>query len=242
MLFIVTGASSGIGFAAARALAIQHHNVIAVARNADKLETLKSGHGDCIQILPADLSTESGRATVIEHAKHIGHIDGIVHAAGSLISPAGYQSLKADEMAADLTIHVSVPILLNSALEDELAGGRIVYIDSYSASSLRVGWSGYSIIKAAAQMAARSAATEIPKSAVIRIFPGAVRTPLVETMLTSQQSSPTFDLFKALESEGSISEPDIIGEFIANVMINATDQQLKEREIWDFNNPHDRHF
>lgn len=241
MAYLVTGASSGIGFAVATALATRHNDVIAVARNTAQLKTLRN-YSSHIHIAPADLSTEAGRTEVINKTKQGGKIEGIVHAAGSRIPPAAYQDLKADEITADINIHVTAPITLNNALADELTGGQIVYIDSYSASNLRVGWSGYSIVKAAAQMAARSAAEEITKSTVIRVFPGAVQTPLVETLLSAEQNSPTSSMFKELASTGEISSPDIIGEFIANIMINATAQQLEERDIWDFNNPNDQVF
>ncbi len=240
MLFIVTGASSGIGFAVANSLAIRNNNVIAVARSIDEHKELKSSYGERVQLVPADLSTEPGRHSVVEKANDIGKVDGIVHAAGSSILPADYQNLNSDEMIADFNIHVTAPIAINNALADVLSGGRILYIDSYSASNLRIGWSGYSIVKAAAQMAARSAAEEITNSTVIRVFPGAVRTPLVEKVLSTQQRSPTSEMFKAMESNGTITEPDAIGEFIADILLNATDQQLEQREIWDFSNPEDR--
>lgn len=242
MLFIVTGASSGIGFAVATSLATRNHDVIAVARNAERLGALKNRCGDRVQIIPADLATDSGRISVVEKVKFTGKVDGIVHAAGSLITPTDYRNLNADKIVADLNIHVTVPIALNNALQNELAGGRILYIDSFSASSLRVGWSGYSIAKAAAQMAARAASEEITESAIIRVFPGAVQTPLVESVLSSQQSSPTRDIFKKMKSNGTIIEPDVIGEYIADILVTATDQQLEERETWDFNNPNDRAF
>ena len=33
------------------------------------------------------------------------------------------------------------------------------------------------------------------------------------------------------------SQPNVIGEFIADILVTAADQQLKEREIWNFGNP-----
>ena len=242
MRFIVTGASSGIGFAVAKSLATRNNDVIAVARSADGLRALKRCCEDRIEILSADLATESGLFLVVERAHSVGRVDGIVHAAGSLVNPMGYQNLKADKMLADMNIHVAVPVSLNNALEDVLAGGRILFIDSYSAINLRVGWSGYSIVKAAAQMAARAAVEEINRSAVIRVFPGAVRTPLVDAVLSAKQRSPTFDLFTELESNGAISDPDGVGEFIADVLVSASDEQLEEREFWDIGNPDDRIF
>ncbi len=242
MRFIVTGASSGIGFAVADSLAIRKHHVIAVARSTDRLEVLKDRYGDFVQVLPADLSTSSGLHRVVEAAKAAGRVDGIVHSAGSIVTPAAYRDLEANSIVADLGIHVTAPISLNNALQAELAGGRILYIDSYSASSLRVGWSGYSIVKAAAQMAARAAAEEIPDANVIRVYPGAVRTALVDTLLASGQRSPTHDMFSEMDSNGTIVDPAIIGDFIADILLNATMQQLEAREIWDFNNPDDRVF
>lgn len=242
MLFIVTGASSGIGFAIAKSLAFRKHDVIAVGRNRDRLESLSKYCDSRIQIIQADLSTETGRSLVVEKGKAIGNVDGIVHSAGSLITPIEYGDLVHDSIVADMNIHVAVPISLNNALHDELSGGRIVYIDSYSANDLRVGWSGYSIVKAAAQMAARSAVEEITNSAVIRVFPGGVRTPLVESVLTTHQESPTREAFKELELKGSLSDPDVVGEFVTDILTTATDEQLEERDIWVFDNPNDRIF
>ena len=242
MRFIVTGASSGIGFAVAKSLAFRNNDVVAVARSVDGLAALRNCCEDRIQIVPADLATEAGLHSLIEKALSVGKVDGMVHAAGSLVNPVAYQNLKSDKMLADMNIHVTVPVALNNALEDVLAGGRILYIDSYSASNLRVGWSGYSIVKAAAQMAARAAVAEITRSTVIRVFPGAVRTPLVDAVLSARQRSPTFDLFKELESNGAISDAESVGEFIADVLVSASDEQLEVREIWDIGNPDDRIF
>lgn len=242
MLFIVTGASSGIGLAVAKSLAMRNHQVIAVGRNIDRLALLKSSCDSRIEILQADLTTEVGRSLVVEKGNTLGRVDGIVHAAGSLITPTQYSDLVHDSIVNDMNIHVAVPISLNNALQDVLSDGRIVYIDSYSANNLRVGWSGYSIVKAAAQMAARSAVAEVSNSAVIRIFPGGVRTPLVESVLTAQEASPTREEFKEADLKGSLSNPDVIGEFVTDILTKATDEQLKERDSWVFDNPNDRIF
>ena len=236
MLFVVTGASSGIGNAVARSLA-RHHNVIAVARNEALLQTLKDQCGERVQILVADLSTESGRASLCEKVQATGRVNGIVHAAGTLIKPIAYQRLESKTMLSDFNVHVTAPISINNSLAGELAGGRIVYIDSYSASNLRVGWTGYSIIKAAAQMAARAAAAEVSGAKVIRVFPGGVKTPLVEAVLSAEHNSPTTRLFKEYDTNGTLFEPKVVGDYIANILINATDQQLEEHDLWDIGNP-----
>ena len=243
MNILVSGASSGIGYAVAEALASRGHRVIAVARTFSLLDSLNQKYKDRVDVIVADISTLSGCDKVVEFVgEKIKALDCLVHAAGSQVDPAHYQDLDATKILADMNIHVMTPISLNNRLKQLLNQGRILYIDSYSSNSPRSGWAGYSIVKAAAQMAARSAADEIEDSRVIRVFPGAVCTPLVERVINSEQRSATVDMFNKMNSAGQITEPKIIGEFIANILLNATNSQLDEREYWDFHKPGDHIF
>lgn len=55
-LFIVGGATSGFGLATAKALASEGAQIIAIARNAEKLETLKSAYPSLLETIAADLT------------------------------------------------------------------------------------------------------------------------------------------------------------------------------------------
>jgi len=242
MNFLVTGASSGIGRAVSSSLARRGNNVIAVARTLHLLESLKQQHKERVHIIAADISTASGRDEIVEYVNSTTSLDGLVHSAGSQVEPMRYQELDVQKILEDMNIHVMTPILINNRLEHALKGGRVLFIDSYSAKSPRTGWAGYSIVKAAAQMAARSAADEINQFKIIRAFPGGVRTPLVDVVLNSKQRSPTVKQFNELNSKGQLNDPEDIGNFIANILLTATDSQLDEREFWDFSDPKDQIF
>jgi NADP-dependent 3-hydroxy acid dehydrogenase YdfG len=55
-MYVITGASRGIGFETALALAGKGLSVLAVARSRDKLQELKENNPDKISILPLDIT------------------------------------------------------------------------------------------------------------------------------------------------------------------------------------------
>ena len=55
-VFIVTGASRGLGLSIARALLRDSHTVFLVARSEGELRKLKSQHGDAVDYASADLA------------------------------------------------------------------------------------------------------------------------------------------------------------------------------------------
>jgi NADP-dependent 3-hydroxy acid dehydrogenase YdfG len=54
-VFIVTGASKGIGAAIARYLVNQSHKVVITARSSEPLEGLKKSHPDQVQFIAGDI-------------------------------------------------------------------------------------------------------------------------------------------------------------------------------------------
>ncbi|WEK48840.1 MAG: SDR family oxidoreductase [Candidatus Kaistia colombiensis] len=86
-VMIVTGASSGIGRAAARRFAAEGAKLVLVARSADKLEALaKELGGDTIAV-PADLTQAADVEAMVAKAEaHFGRIDILFANAGSYVT------------------------------------------------------------------------------------------------------------------------------------------------------------
>ncbi len=242
-VYVVTGATKGIGRAVAIELAERRKHVIAVGRSTDLLLSLQSVTGPHLTIVEADLATEQGIELVADSTianSEIGRneIAGIVHSAGSLVPLEPYDQLKPSEMIEHLRIHVATPISLYQALARHNKVRRMLFVDSYSASAARRGWPAYSIVKAAAQMAARCADAELPETRSIRVFPGAVNTQIVESVLASD--TETASVFAGMLERGEFSEPSEVAEFLVALLVDATDGFLDARESFDYNNAVDR--
>lgn len=136
---IVTGATTGIGAVYARKLAERGYDLIAVARNAERLEAnasrIRGETGRAVEVIVADLSkTEE----VVKLAQRIGEdatITFLVNNAG-LSTPGGVlQGSRAD--AEDLiAVNITAPTLLSVAAAKAFAergGGTVVNISSVTA-------------------------------------------------------------------------------------------------------------
>jgi NADP-dependent 3-hydroxy acid dehydrogenase YdfG len=55
-VFIVTGASRGLGLAISQALLKESHKVFVVARSEEELRKLKTEHGDLVEFMGTDLT------------------------------------------------------------------------------------------------------------------------------------------------------------------------------------------
>jgi nucleoside-diphosphate-sugar epimerase len=55
-VYIVTGASRGLGLAIAQVLLKESHKVFLIARSEDELKKLKTQHGDSVDYMSADLA------------------------------------------------------------------------------------------------------------------------------------------------------------------------------------------
>lgn len=112
---LVTGASSGIGAIYADRLARRGHDLILVARNADKLRSLAASISDAtgrsVEVLPADLGADAGVRAVEAVLRGDQSITMLVNNAG-VGATAPLLESKVDAMQAMIDLNVTAPMRL----------------------------------------------------------------------------------------------------------------------------------
>ena len=183
---LVTGASRGIGRAAAVALATAGAQVIAVARTQGALEALddeiKAATGEPITLVPLDLTNGDGldQLGLAIHQRH-GRLDILVHAGAMLgglwpvshVDPPLWDRVVATNLtSAYRLIRAMEPLLRQSA------AGRAIFLTSGVAARPRAFWGGYAATKAGLEALVRCWADEIEHTKVraVLVDPNVMRT------------------------------------------------------------------
>ncbi len=182
---LVTGASRGIGYATALALAKAGAHIVAVARTVGGLEELDDAIkavGASATLVPLDLRDYDGidRLGLALHER-FGRLDVMVGNAGILgpLSPLGHVEAKAwDEvMAVNVTANWRLICAMDQLLKFSDAG-RVVFVSSGVAALALAYWGPYAVSKAALEALARTYAAETATTNVrVNLFtPGPMRT------------------------------------------------------------------
>jgi uncharacterized protein len=186
-LALITGASSGIGAAYARLLAVDH-DLVLVARRADRLSDLAADlrtAGAAVEVMPADLGTSEGITTVTGRLA-AGDVRLLISNAGV----GGYAPLtEVDpaEVGRLLTLNAVAPVqLVRAALPGMVAAdeGAVITVASLLAFSAGVAdprmprRTLYAAAKAATVAFTRTLANELAGTAVRTqvVCPGMVAT------------------------------------------------------------------
>lgn len=182
---VITGASSGIGSAFARALAARGASLVLVARRRERLEELavelSSTHGVVVTPVPLDLSSPDSaarlRAALTER--------GIRPTA--LINNAGFGTFgpftgeDATRLAVEIAVDVSAPVQLSAELLPDLlaaGGGFLINVASMAAYSPTPRMAVYGAAKSFVLSFTESLSAELRGSGVtvFALSPGATST------------------------------------------------------------------
>ncbi len=135
---LITGASSGIGQAFARALAPYCGSLILVARREQRLQQLAEElkQQDCeTHIVAADLRSTEGLTRVVEAIRQKGPVSLLVNNAG-LGTQGAFDSVDFDAQMAMVDVHITASMRLSRAVipfMKQLGGGHIINVSSVAA-------------------------------------------------------------------------------------------------------------
>jgi NAD(P)-dependent dehydrogenase (short-subunit alcohol dehydrogenase family) len=235
---LVTGASRGIGYATALALARAGAQIVAVARTVGGLEELDDAvraAGSSATLVPLDMRDYDGlyrlAAALHERYQRLDVLIGNAAVAGQH-SPLGHVQPKAwdETMAVNVTanwhlIRAMDPLLRRSAV------GRAVFMTSGAASRARAYAGPYSVSKAALNALARTYAAETTSTPVrVNLFnPGPTRTRMRAQVMPG-------------EDPMTLPTPEQVAEKILDLCLPSFSEtgklyDYRARKLLDFANP-----
>ncbi len=223
---VITGASSGIGEATARALAADGHRLALLARRADRIEKLAEELGNGALAIEADVTDRDSIVAAAERVgREMGGVDILVNNAGvMLLGP--FSSEQRAEIRQMVETNLLGAMTTTEVFLDQLrdGGGDLVNISSVAGRTARAGNAAYAATKWGLGGWSEGLRMELqPDVRVILIEPGAVATELTDHITHAD----TRDAVKQMVG-GIAIPPEDIAEVIAFAVARPRRMTLNE--------------
>ena len=216
---LVTGASRGIGRAAAARLAeagarvIVHYSASKAA--ADELVAEIRAKGGQADAVGADLSAADGAHKLAEAVKGLGisRLDVLVNNAG-VAELAPFDAQGVESFDRQFAVNVRAPYFLTQELLPLLGeGSSVIFLSSVVARVAFEGISAYSATKGAVEVIVRSLAKELGGRGirVNAVAPGAIDTDMAQDFLGTEESR---EYIKGLQALKRIGQPGDIADAV----------------------------
>jgi NAD(P)-dependent dehydrogenase (short-subunit alcohol dehydrogenase family) len=203
---LITGASRGLGFALAQALAQDGWTLIVDARGAEALKAAQQRLAQQrpeaqIHAYPGDVADPAHQRELAHAAQSLGGVDVLVNNA-SILGPSPQPTLldyPLDILRQVFEVNLIAPLGLTQRIAPHLKpGARILNITSDAGVEAYPGWGGYGSSKAALEHLSHILAAERTDLRVYWIDPGDMRTDL------QQQAFPGEDISDRPPPEESV--------------------------------------
>ncbi|HZB39572.1 MAG TPA: SDR family NAD(P)-dependent oxidoreductase [Ilumatobacter sp.] len=199
---VVTGASSGIGAATARALAAGGYRVAVLGRRADRIQALADDLGDRAIAIEADVTDREQLVAAADRVKNeLGVADVLINNAGVMLL-APFTSEQRTEQRQMVEVNLLGAMTTTEVFLEQLrhGGGDLVNISSVAGRVAGPGGAVYHATKWGLNGWSESLRQELqPDIRVIVIEPGAVDTELV-SHITHEQTREAAAQFVAATS------------------------------------------
>jgi short-subunit dehydrogenase len=209
---LITGGSSGIGYAIAEAMLAKGASVVITGRRPDVLQqaTAKLRQFGHVESVAADVGTEEGRKTTLAFTlKALGGLDILVNNAGG-VRAGRLEDTSEAEIRAMIEVDLVAPILLTRAALPILRAGKnglVVNITSGIALVAAPFYATYAGVKAGLAKFGESLRRELKGEGVhvMTVYPGATDTP----MMRSSRAGPELGFVK--ESASAVADAVLDG-------------------------------
>ncbi len=210
---VITGASSGIGEATARALAADGHRVALLARRVDRLQRLTEDIGGSAVAIEADVTERGSIAAAADRVRaDLGGADILINNAGMMLLGPFSEEQRSDYrhmIETNLLGAITTTEVFLDQLRD--GGGDLVNISSVAGRTARPGNAVYAATKWGINGWSESLRQELqPDIRVMVIEPGAVATELTDHITHAKTKRATEEFVKDLAIK-----PEDIAEVIA---------------------------
>ncbi|MFL5825224.1 MAG: SDR family oxidoreductase [Thermoleophilaceae bacterium] len=215
---VITGASSGIGEATARALAGDAYRLALLARRADRIQALAAELGGGAIAVEADVTDRDSLVAAAERVQQeLGGVDVLVNNAGvMLLGP--FTSDQRVEHRQMVETNLLGAMTATEVFLDQLrdGGGDLVNLSSVAGRFARAGNAVYAATKWGMNGWSEALRQELqPEVRVMLIEPGAVATELTDHITDAQSKQA---------AEKMYSEMSITAEDIADVIAFAVER------------------
>lgn len=229
-VFVVTGASSGLGAATAQAIVDRGGKVVLADINEEAGLSVKESLGDKARFVVTDVTSEPSAKAVYAAAMEMGILRGLINCAG--IAPAekvvgrdGAHKLESFARAININLLGSFNMLrlaaeIMSAAQPDASGERGVIINTASIAAFdgQLGQAAYAASKGGVVAMTLPIARELARSGirVMTIAPGIMETPMLTSMPAEVQES----LGKMVPFPSRMGKPTEFADLVAHILTN----------------------
>jgi benzil reductase ((S)-benzoin forming) len=238
-VYLVTGASRGIGSSLAVLRANEGHQVILLARDSPELkattESVLAVSASSFAVVCDLASPESIAKGAEQILREVNVIDGLVHNAGAIHPVRAMQDASNAEWSRSIQVNLIGVQDLTQRLFSLLKGpqhSRVTTISSGASLRPIQSWSAYCTAKAGLDMWSRCLAEEGKEHNIssISVAPGVVDTGMQEDIrAVDPQHFPSHSTFVSLHDEGELAHPNDVADLLHSLVTGHSMEQSGQR-------------